>query len=379
MNNRPLIVALGLLTVARLVINTGHRLVSPFLPVIARGLGIPLESAGVLVAARSAAAMATPAIVTAGRRYDRRALVVVGLGIFLVGSGIAALVGIYGGVLAGFVLMGLGKAVFDVSGQAYLSDRTPYESRARWLAAFETTWAGGFLVGAPIVGWIISRSGWETAYGVIAIVVGVALLAAVILLDEDHADMAERGRLSLDRSAIGMLAVATLFAAGGEFTTVVLGAWLEDSFAIALAGIAGLASLIGFAELTGAFSTGLFTDRLGKKRAVSIGLVINALGYAVMGLSGASVVLGVGGALVAFLGFEFLIVSSFPLASELVPGGRGRYLAWLVVAISLGRSIAGAIGPVLFTSVGFGANATAAVVMDLLALAVLRITVSEPG
>ena len=379
MNNRPLIVALGLLTVARLVINTGHRLVSPFLPVIARGLGIPLESAGVLVAARSAAAMATPAIVTAGRRYDRRALVVVGLGIFLVGSGIAAVVGIYGGVLAGFVLMGLGKAVFDVSGQAYLSDRTPYESRARWLAAFETTWAGGFLVGAPIVGWIISRSGWETAYGVIAIVVGVALLAAVILLDEDHADMAERGRLSLDRSAIGMLAVATLFAAGGEFTTVVLGAWLEDSFAIALAGIAGLASLIGFAELTGAFSTGLFTDRLGKKRAVSIGLVINALGYAVMGLSGASVVLGVGGALVAFLGFEFLIVSSFPLASELVPGGRGRYLAWLVVAISLGRSIAGAIGPVLFTSVGFGANATAAVVMDLLALAVLRITVSEPG
>ena len=191
--------------------------------------------------------------------------------------------------------------------------------------------------------------------------------------------MAERGRLSLDRSAIGMLAVATLFSAGGEFTTVVLGAWLEDSFAIALAGIAGLASLIVVAELTGAFSTGLFTDRLGKKRAVSIGLVINAIGYTVMGLSGGSVVLGVGGALVAFLGFEFLIVSSFPLASELVPGGRGRYLAWLVVAISLGRSVAGAIGPVLFTSIGFGANATAAVVVDLLALTLLRLTVAEPG
>jgi MFS family permease len=139
------------------------------------------------------------------------------------------------------------------------------------------------------------------------------------------------------------------------------------------------ASLIGVAELTGAFSTGLFTDRLGKKRAVSIGLVINAVGYAVMGLAGGNVVLGVGGALVAFLGFEFLIVSSFPLASELVPGGRGRYLAWLVVAISLGRSAAGAIGPVLFTSIGFGANAIAAVALDLLALAVLRITVSEPG
>jgi predicted MFS family arabinose efflux permease len=379
MSSRPLINALGLLTVARLVINTGHRLVSPFLPVIARGLGIPLESAGVLVAARSVAAMATPAIVTAGRKYDRRALVLVGLAIFGIGSGITALVGFYGGVLAGFVLMGLGKAVFDVSGQAYLSDRVPYESRARWLAAFETTWAGGFLIGAPVVGWLISMSGWQTAYGAIALLVGIALIGAVVWLDEDHAEMAERGRLKLDRSAIGMLAVAMLFSGGDELTVVVLGAWLEDSFAVALVGIAGLASLIGFAELTGALSTGVFTDRLGKKRAVGIGLVINAIGYATMGLSGSSVVIGVGGALVAFAGFEFLIISTFPLASELVPGGRGRYLAWLVVAISLGRALAGVIGPVVFTAIGFGGNAVAAIVADLLALSVLLGTVTEPG
>ena len=370
MSSRPLLNALGLLTLARLVINTGHRLVSPFLPVIARGLGVPLESAGVLVAARSAAAMATPAIVTAGRRYDRRALVLVGLAIFFVGSAVTAVIGVYVGVMAGFVLMGLGKAVFDVSGQAYLSDRVPYESRARWLAAFEITWAGGFLLGAPFVGWAISTSGWETAYGVIAGIVGLALLLGVRLLGPDHADMAERGKLRLDRSAVGMLAVATV---------VVLGAWLEDAFAIALVGIAGLASLIGFAELTGAFSTGVFTDRLGKKRAVSIGLVINAVGYATMGLSGGSVVLGVGGALVAFAGFEFLIVSTFPLASELVPGGRGRYLAWLVVAISLGRALSGVAGPLLFTNLGFGWNASTAVVVDLVALAVLRSMVTEPG
>ena len=42
--------ALMLLTAARLVINTAHRMTSPFLPVIARGLGIPLEQAGALVA-----------------------------------------------------------------------------------------------------------------------------------------------------------------------------------------------------------------------------------------------------------------------------------------------------------------------------------------
>lgn len=378
MNGRSLVGALWLLAGARLIVNTGHRLVSPFLPVIARGLGIPLESAGVLVAARSAASMATPAIVVVGRRLDRKVLVQIGLAIFLVGSAVTAVFGVYFGVLAGFLLMGLGKSVFDVSGQAYLSDRVPYEKRARSLAIFEMTWAGGFLVGAPFVGWIIASAGWEMAYAALAGLIGLAILASSILLERDHPDMAERGRLVLGTSAWGMLAVALLFSAGGEVTVVVLGAWLEDAFSVALVGIAGLASLIGFAELSGSASTAAFTDRLGKRRAVTIGLIINIAGYAMMASAGRSITLGVAGALVAFAGFEFLIVSSFPLASELVPSGRARYLAWMVVAIGLGRGLAGLIGPVLFTRSGFSANAVTAIGLDLVALAVLRVAVAEP-
>ena len=361
-----------------MIVNTGHRLVSPFLPVIARGLGIPLESAGVLVAARSAASMATPAIVVVGRRLDRKVLAQIGLTIFLAGSAVTALFGVYFGVLAGFLLMGLGKSVFDVSGQAYLSDRVPYEKRARSLAIFEMTWAGGFLVGAPFVGWIIAGAGWEMAYAALAGLIGLAILASVVFLERDHPDMAERGKLVLGTSAWGMLAVALLFSAGGEVTVVVLGAWLEDAFSVALVGIAGLASLIGFAELSGSASTAAFTDRLGKRRAVTIGLIINIVGYAMMASAGRSITLGVAGALVAFAGFEFLIVSSFPLASELVPSGRARYLAWMVVAIGLGRGLAGLIGPVLFTRSGFSANSVTAIGLDLVALAVLRVAVAEP-
>jgi MFS family permease len=153
---------------------------------------------------------------------------------------------------------------------------------------------------------------------------------------------------------------------------------LEDAFSVALVGIAGLASLIGLAELSGSASTAAFTDRLGKRRAVTIGLVINIVGYSMMASAGGSIVLGVAGALVAFAGFEFLIVSSFPLASELVPEGRARYLAWMVVAIGLGRGLAGLGGPVLFARVGFGANAVTAIGLDVVALAVLRLTVTEP-
>ena len=368
-----------LLTGIRLVVNTGHRLVSPFLPVIARGIGIPIEQAGTLVAARSAASLATPVIVGFSRRYDRRSVIQIGLAMFATGSALAALLGTFAGVAAGFIVMGLGKAVFDVSAQAYLSDRTPYRQRARWLAVFETTWAGGFLVGAPIVGWIISWQGWETAYLAIAAVLVVLLIATVRPLEADHSHMGERGRLSLDRSARWLLVVVALFSFGGESVAVVLGAWLEDDLAFALGAIAGLASLIGVAELAGASSTAAFTDRLGKRRSVAIGLVIGAVGYVGLALSDGVVAFAVLSALVTFAGFEFTIVSTFPLASEAVDGARARYLAWVVVAVGVGRTIAGFAGTRVFSSVGFGWNAILAVTANLLALAFLLGMVSEPS
>ena len=371
--------ALVLLTAIRLVVNTGHRLVSPFLPVIARGIGIPLDQAGTLVAARSAASLATPVIVGFSRRYDRRSVIQIGLAMFAAGSALAAILGTFAGVTAGFVLMGLGKAVFDVSGQAYLSDRTPYRQRARWLALFETTWAGGFLIGAPIVGWLISWKGWESAYLAIAGVLVVLLISTVRPLEPDHPDMGERGRLSLDRSARWLLVVVALFSFGGEAVAVVLGAWLEDDLAFALGAIAGLASLIGVAELVGASSTAAFTDRLGKRRSVAIGLVVGAIGYLGLALSGGAVVFGILSALVTFAGFEFTIVSTFPLASEAVQGARARYLAWVVVAVGVGRTIAGYAGTRVFSSLGFGWNAMLAVTANLLALILLMGMVSEPS
>ena len=76
----------------------------------------------------------------------------------------------------------------------------------------------------------------------------------------------------------------------------------------------------------------------------AIGLVIGAVGYVGLALSGGVVAFAVLSALVTFVGFEFTIVSTFPLASEAVDGARARYLAWVVVAVGVGRTIAGFAG-----------------------------------
>ncbi|MDH3397468.1 MAG: MFS transporter, partial [Acidimicrobiia bacterium] len=145
-NRTSLTGALTFLVSARLVLNTGYRFIYPFLPVIARGLGIPLTQAGLLVSARWITGLATPAAVRIiGRGERRHRLIVAGLAMFATGAVVTAATGVFAGALVGFVLLGLGKPTFDVAAQAYLSDRTPYPVRARYLGVIELTWAGSLL------------------------------------------------------------------------------------------------------------------------------------------------------------------------------------------------------------------------------------------
>jgi len=72
---------------------------------------------------------------------------------------VTAAAGVYAGAPAGFALLDLAKPVFDISGYAYMANRTPCRGRARYLALFETPWALALLVGAPAAGWLIARLG----------------------------------------------------------------------------------------------------------------------------------------------------------------------------------------------------------------------------
>jgi predicted MFS family arabinose efflux permease len=371
---------LGFLAATRLVINTATRFVYPFLPAIARGLGVPLTAAGVLVSARWISGLATPGVVTAvgGARHQR--LVRLSLALFMVGSLVTAATNVYVGALVGFILMGVAKPVFDVTSQAYISDRVPYEKRARYLAVFELTWAGALLIGAPLAGWLLDRAGWNAPFWVFGILVGVAMLVTGWALDPDSAAAkADRRSVVWHRSAGALIAVVGLFNLGAESMFVVYGAWLESGFGLSLAALGATAIVIGVAELGGEGATIAFTDRLGKRRAVAIGLVIAATGYLLVGAAQAQLVAGMAALAIGIGGFEFTIVSSIPLATEMAPMARTRYLAWSIVATSIGRATGAAVGPVLFEALGVGANAILAASANVVALVILLLYVRESG
>jgi predicted MFS family arabinose efflux permease len=377
--SRPFRSSLAFLASERLVMNTAFRFVYPFLPAIARGLGVPLEAAGLLVSARWVAGLATPGIQRiAGRGEARRRLIVTGCLLFIAGAGVTALTGVYVGAIFGFALIGLAKPSYDIASQAYIADRVPYERRARYLAVFELTWALALLIGAPLTGWLIARGDWTTPFWVLGALTVVALLFVPRFVDPDLSAVAiptKRGWFGT--SALAFLAVTALFTLGAETMFVVFGAWLEGSFALTLVALSSAAVLIGFAELAGEGATMAFTDRIGKRRSVLIGLMVSAVGFALLVPAGNS--LGIGLALLALglFGFEFTIVSSIPLATELEPTTRTRYLAWTVVAMATGRGIGAAIGPILFGSLGLAGPAIVAVAANILAAVVLVAWVRE--
>ena len=369
--------SLAFLSAERLVMNTAYRFVYPFLPVIARGLGVPLEQAALLVSARHLAGLATPAVTRAVGHRPRR-LIGTGLVLFIIGSIVTVLTNAYIGALIGFALVGIAKPVFDVSSQAYISARVRYSERARYLSVFEFTWAGALLIGAPATGWLISRTSWSTPFVVFAVLSVVSLLLLSRFVDADSVTATVASEVpSITASGRAFLLVVGLFALASEMIVVVFGAWMEGSFGLSLVALGGVAFFIGASELAGEGATFAFTDRLGKRRAILIGLIVSIVGFALLVVTQNVMGLGLAALGLALFGFEFTIVSSIPLASELMPLSRARYLGWMVVSMSLARALGAAIGPFLFGAYGLAGPAVAAVAADMVAATVLIIWVHE--
>lgn len=370
---------LSYLASTRLLVNTVERFVYPFLPVLARGLGISLQQAGLLVTLRAAAGFTAPFTVAAAGRHGRdRRVTIVALALLVAGLVVVSgATGFFAGA-AGFVLLGMGRPAYDASAQAYLADRTPYTRRARVLSVLELTYAGGLLVGAPVAGWLIDRGSWRTPFLVFAVVGALALVLAPRILESGAVDVRrERGRLHLTRPARALLITLLLTTLGAETSLIVFGAWLEDSLGLSVVALGGMAVLIGGAELTGEFVTLTLADRLGKRRMVAVGLATASLGFVSMAGVVTAPMWGLAAFAIALFGFEIAIVAAIPLASEAVPSARARFLAIAAMALGGGRAIAGSLGPWAFERWGPAGNAAISGLCYALALAVLLREVPE--
>lgn len=368
---------LAAFSATRAVINTGYRMVYPFLPVFARGLGVDLQVLALAVSGRSLLGALSPVLGSVADTRGRKWAMIVSLGLFAGAFLLVPLRPVYAVFFAATLLAMTGKLIFDPAMQAYVGDRVAYARRGLAIAITEVGWSASSLIGIPLVGWLIARRGWQAPFPWIAALAIAGMILIWRLIPPDPPGGGPRSSL---RSGLGLvlrhppalagLCVGLLTATGNETVNIMYGAWMEGAFGLQVAALGAATAVIGLAELSGEGLVAGLSDRLGKKRLIGLGVAGNGLASLALLLLSQTLPGALVGLFLFYITFEVIIVGSIPLMTQVLPAARATVMASNVAGLSLGRAAGAALGPVLF-SVGLVGNVATAAALDLIALIVL--------
>ena len=380
---------------ARLMVDASFQIFIPFLPVIAEGLNTSVVTLGRLVSLRSLMGLFSPLFGSIAdrsgyRRVLRFALWVGALGLLLIGLSQNLWV-----TAVGMLLSGIGMSGFTPTLQAYISGRLPYAQRARGIGILEYSWAITGIVTLFLMGWLIALTSWRTPF--ILLAAGMATMGFVFGMlpsartgkeapapadERESAPWPERvgGFFRLQRnarSAYADMLVGSLSFFAGMQLMITYGAWLANEYGLGPAQLGMVAVVFGLFDLAASISVSLFTDRLGKRRSVIIGVTGALIGYLLLPFFNRTLLLTVLGIGLARGSFEFGVISNFSLLSEQVPTQRGKVMTLSAAIGLLGATVASWTGPALYIAYGVPGLAAVSATAALIALTILLVWVQE--
>lgn len=372
--NRSILAQIASFTLTRIVFNTMHRMIYPFLNAFAHGLGVDFATISTALAARAAAGAFSPLLGALGDLRGRKIGMLLGLAVFTGGVTLVAVWPTFPAFVAALILAVVGNLVFIPSMQAHVGDRVAYERRGLALALTEMSWSLSFIICVPLMGLMIAHWGWRSPFPLLAVLGGLAFVALYRFLPGDEPKARPRNALRgsfhalfTSPTALFGLAAGFCYTAANEVVNLVFGVWMGNVFHLDIAALGAASIAVGLAELGGESLVGALADRMGKARAVAAGLAVNSLAALALPAVGNSLPGAFAALFVFYLSFEFSLVSFLPLMTEALPGARATLMAVSIGCISLGRSLGALIGAPLYAS-GIGASAAAAIAFNMLAL-----------
>lgn len=364
------------LTLTRLFIVTSMRMVYPFAPALARGLGV--TSIYPLISLRNFSGFLSPLFSPLSERYGRKPLLIFSAALFSAGSMLVVVWPTYWMLGAAMVITAVIKVIYDPAMQAHVGDTVPYQQRGKAIAATELSWAGALLVGAPAVGLVMQRWGWRMPFFWLGVLAAVSVFLLWRLLPSGKpahsqiSSLRDINRLLRRRPMIlAVVIFVALVSGANELLFIVYGDWMEASFTLSLASLGLASSVIGGAEITGELFAGWSVDRFGKRRVVAITAVLNATLYLILPFTGGNLLLSLVSLFLLFLFFEITYVGSLPLFTEIAADGRGVVMAMVLAAGAVGRTAGSLLGPIVWERGGLLANGAFAAVAMLTAVFVL--------
>lgn len=201
-----------------------------------------------------------------GDYYGHREVLVIALCVFAVGSGVAALVPGFVGLIAGLSIAGMGAATLYPSSAAMIANRVSLAHRGRALGAYTAIGASVFILGPPLAGLLTEAIEWRAVFAFQAVV--GAGLAAVGWLRVDNRPVGEPQ--PFDWAGLGVLFVGLTAALVALMQALV---WGWDAAPTVLLFLAGVGVIAAFAVLELRSSSPLLQVGLLRNRAL-VGIVL---------------------------------------------------------------------------------------------------------
>ncbi len=376
---------LVLITLARLCLNTGLRMVYPFAPAFARQLDVPVTAVYRLVILRNLAGFLSPLFGPLSERFGRRAIMFVAMLLFSAGCLLTWLWPSYWLFGAALIIISIAKVIYDPAMQAYVGEMVPYQQRGRAVAVTEFSWAGALLVGGPLLGFTIERQGWSASFFWMGL---FGLITAVFLyrfLPKVRRQVPGRGANLVDYLRVvrqypviwAAMLYTILLMAGNETIFLVFGDWMELNFGLSLLALGASVGVIGGAEIVGELFAGWSVDRFGKRPVIITTVLLNALMCLLIPQTSNNLITALVAYFALFLTFEVTVVGGIPLMTEIVPSARSVVMSSIIAAAALGRAFGSWLGPFLFTRFGFSSNGLVSAIITAVAALLLALWIRE--
>jgi MFS family permease len=345
--------AVWVIVVANFAIALGYALVAPALTTFARGFGVSVTAASVVVSAFAVArltfAPASGRLVTA---LGERRVYLTGVTIVAVTTGACAFAAFYWQLLVLRTLAGIGSTMFTVSAFGLLIRLTPAALRGRSTGLWSTSFLLGNLSGPLIGGGLITislRAPFLVYAAFLLLAVGIvwAFLRHAPLSDGPDGDSVPASLRSALRHPTYLAALASGFANGWTafgvriaLTPLLVTEVLhrEDAFAGTAFAVFAAGNVVML------LVSGRLADTLGRKPPVLAGLVLAAFGTIWVGFT-TSVPAFLMATVVAGLGTGLLTPPQQAVVADII--GRHARAGSVLAAFQMALDVGAVLGPVL--------------------------------
>ncbi len=344
-----------------------NQILSPLLPAIRMQFGRSFSEIGLLFTGYSICAGLS--VLIWGRVSDvfgRKRGLMTGLIVFCLGSCASYFSNGFYALLCGRILTGMGASMLSLNTISYAADFFPYENRGWAMGSIFSSYYAALVLGVPLGSWFGERYGWNSVFGVMALVSLILLISVQVFLRDLSTTAAQARRTPVVETiriyagflkfpgAIGALMSSFFASAGTMGFLAFFGEWLHGAFGIPSSRIGLVFLIAGGAALLASPFAGAIADRIGKRLQVVVSSVALA-GFLLLlpKLQWGKMMFLVFG--LVSLAAAFRQGPMEAVLTEIVPSGsRGAFVALKNSFSQLGIGLATLMSGILFGLRGYG-------------------------